>query len=327
MATLPLAPTQLRLHRLATIFVTASLIALATGCNHRRSSMRPVYPGPGLPASVGSSTVITEEPISSSPSTIIEKEESDQQILPANPPTTRDSNVRPSRGASPPAADAIDEPDFVPPKAKTGTERVPKANIKGPELIAPSASRATGLRASAKTRQVSLREKVRPFVNDADDLFQPPKADRSWKYVVVHHSANASGSYDQIDREHRKIQGWDGCGYHFVIGNGSDSPDGQIEVARRWSNQKHGLHCRNGKNPDVNEYGIGICIVGNLDEAPPTAKQITSARALVAYLSDRYEIPTDAVGTHADLAGTPTACPGKYFPEEQIFGSKHLAAK
>ena len=33
----------------------------------------------------------------------------------------------------------------------------------------------------------------RPFVAEPDDLFQPPKADRPWKYVVVHHSANATG--------------------------------------------------------------------------------------------------------------------------------------
>ena len=326
MATPRMVPNRLRPYRLAILCLSAVLIVPATGCNHRRSSMRPVYPGPGLPASVGSSAVITESPSNFPTPSSTEADPGDAQLLPANPQGDRDPFVRPSRSTSPPAADAIDEPDYkVPPSINL--DRVPKANIKGPELNGPSASRATGLRASNKTRQISLRDRVRPFVNDPDDLFQPPKADRSWKYVVVHHSANATGSYDQIDREHRKIQGWDGCGYHFVIGNGSDSPDGQIEVARRWANQKHGLHCRNGKNPEVNEYGIGICLIGNLDDAPPTPKQVAAAKALVAYLADRYEIPTDAVGTHAELAGSPTACPGKHFPEEQIFGSKHLASK
>ena len=111
-----------------------------------------------------------------------------------------------------------------------------------------------------------------------------------------------------------------------MIGNGSESPDGQIEVARRWSNQKHGLHCRDGKNPDLNEYGIGICLIGNLDNAPPTPRQVAAAKALVAYLADRYQVQADHSGTHAELAESPTACPGKLFPVEQVFGSKHLAA-
>ena len=146
---------------------------------------------------------------------------------------------------------------------------------------------------TAKSTRVSLRSTVTPFVAEPIDLFQPPKADRPWKYIVVHHSANETGGLDQIDRDHRKILGFEGCGYHFVIGNGTDSPDGQIEVAQRWTGQKNGVHCRNGKNPDVNEYGIGICLVGNFDETEPTPSQVAAAKALVAYLADRYQIATD----------------------------------
>jgi N-acetyl-anhydromuramyl-L-alanine amidase AmpD len=68
-------------------------------------------------------------------------------------------------------------------------------------------------------------------------------------------------------------------------------------------------------------------LIGDLDQKPPTPKQIAAARALVAYLADRYQLPSDNVGTHAELAESETACPGKYFPEEQIFGTKHLAAR
>ena len=175
--------------------------------------------------------------------------------------------------------------------------------------------------------KVSLKRTVAPFLTEPDDLFQPPKADRPWKYVVVHHSANASGGLDQIDRDHRKVLGFEGCGYHFVIGNGTDSPDGQIEVAPRWSNQKNGVHCRNGKNPDVNEYGIGICLIGNFDQSEPTPKQVAAARSLVAYLADRYQIPTDHLGAHDEFADGPTACPGNNFPAQAIFGTKHVAAR
>jgi N-acetyl-anhydromuramyl-L-alanine amidase AmpD len=164
-------------------------------------------------------------------------------------------------------------------------------------------------------------------VNDPDDLFAPPKADRPWKYIVLHHSASASGGYGSIDREHRKRLGWDGCGYHFVIGNGTDTPDGTIEVAQRWVNQKHGVHSRDGKTPDVNEYGIGICLVGDLDKSPPTPRQVAAAKALVAYLRDRYSIPADHTETHAHLASSPTACPGRMFPSDSILGTRGLTLR
>ncbi len=330
-----MASTRPRLLQMATVCLSAAVMFNTTGCSHRRSAMRPVY---GTPVPAESGTIVTDEPVDAGippalpkSGPVIDREidknlDKDPELAPIKP--QKDSSVKPSRNnTTPPAATDLNEPDL-----NVAPERKPKANIIAPPLESPNgsgpaASRGTGIRTSSRVRRTSMQDTVRPFVNDADDLFQPPKADRSWKYIVVHHSANATGSYDQIDREHRKIQGWDGCGYHFVIGNGSDSPDGQIEVARRWANQKHGLHCRNGKNPDVNEFGIGICLIGDLDKSPPTPKQIAAARALVAYLAERYDIPTDAVGTHAELAESPTACPGKHFPEEQIFGSKHLAKK
>ena len=107
---------------------------------------------------------------------------------------------------------------------------------------------------------------------------------------MLHHSASAAGNYDEIDREHRKLLGYDGCGYHFVIGNGTGSGDGQIEVAQRWISQKQGVHCRNARSHDVDEYGIGICLVGDLDQQPPTPRQVAATQALVAYLSRRYRI-------------------------------------
>jgi N-acetyl-anhydromuramyl-L-alanine amidase AmpD len=176
-------------------------------------------------------------------------------------------------------------------------------------------------------RQAALGEQVRPFVNDPDDLFAPPKADRPWKYIVLHHSASPAGGYDSIDRAHRERLGWQGCGYHFVVGNGTESPDGRIEVARRWTEQKLGVHCRDGKHPDVNEYGIGICLVGDLEKSPPTDRQVAAARALVAYLAARYNIAPDHTETHAHLAASPTSCPGRLFPAQAILGTSGLALR
>ena len=130
-----------------------------------------------------------------------------------------------------------------------------------------------------------------PFTNNPDDLFAPPKADRPWKYVVLHHSATSSGSYEEIDREHRKRLGWDGCGYHFVIGNGTHSADGRIEVGPRWTAQSTGAHTRlfgvtsSPEGNYYNEHGIGIVLVGNFDQNHPTPRQMDARVGLVSHLS------------------------------------------
>ncbi len=171
---------------------------------------------------------------------------------------------------------------------------------------------------SKRVRRTSLSERLKPFLDDssANELIYPNKADRPWQYIVLHHSAAPSGNYDQIDAEHRKILGFDGCGYHFVIGNGNGSGDGQIEVAQRWTNQKQGVHCRNARTHDVDEYGIGICLVGDLDKQPPTPRQIAAAKALIAHLSHALHDRQGRVQTHSHLAATKTVCPGKHFPNE-----------
>jgi hypothetical protein len=223
-----------------------------------------------------------------------------------------------------------DEPALSPatPGATMAPSRGAAETTETPPLVPPATSRRTDRRIQPSTSgRVTFKSQVQPYVNDPDDLFLPPKADRPWRYIVLHHSAHATGSYNQIDQEHRKNLGTLGCGYHFVIGNGTDSPDGQIEVARRWSDQRGGAHCRNAKLPDVNDYGIGICLIGDLDHSPPTPKQIEAAHALVSYLRDRYQIPEDRIGTHAAIAQVSTACPGRNFPIEAILGKSGLAMR
>ena len=54
---------------------------------------------------------------------------------------------------------------------------------------------------TSRVRRASLSERLRPFLDDssANELIYPNKADRPWRYIVLHHSAAASGNYDQID--------------------------------------------------------------------------------------------------------------------------------
>ncbi len=132
-----------------------------------------------------------------------------------------------------------------------------------------------------------------------------------WTTVVVHHSATPTGNARSFDRAHRD-KGWDELGYHFVIGNGTTSGDGVVEVGGRWHTQKHGAHC---KTPDnyFNDHGIGICLVGDFTKTKPTQRQMASLRRLTAFLCDQCHIPDSRVTTHG-LVTNKTQCPGRNFP-------------
>jgi hypothetical protein len=136
----------------------------------------------------------------------------------------------------------------------------------------------------------------------------PPVAPRPWRWIIVHHSATTTGGAAAFDKMHR-AKGWDELGYDFVIGNGTDTPDGLIEVGPRWTKQKIGAHA---KTPDnrYNEYGIGICLVGNFDVERPTPAQNRSLTRLIAYLMKTYQITPSNILGHRDTKSTD--CPGRY---------------
>ena len=136
----------------------------------------------------------------------------------------------------------------------------------------------------------------------------PPVRPRPWRWIIIHHSDTAVGDAAYIDKLH-KARGWDGLGYDFVVGNGTLTGDGQVEVGYRWTEQGIGAHAKTLDNR-FNEYGIGICLVGNMMEHPPTAKQMAAVERLSAYLMDTYHIAPDHILGHGQTK--PTDCPGRY---------------
>ena len=137
-----------------------------------------------------------------------------------------------------------------------------------------------------------------------------------WRYIVIHHSVTDSGDAQSLDVIHRH-RGFDrGLGYHFVIDNGTTTRvDGQIEAAPRWIKQMDGAHCNAG---GMNECGIGICLVGDFTDVPPSEKQMDSLVLLVNTLKKYYHIPLNHVIRHKDVPGKHTACPGDSFPWEEF---------
>ncbi|MDP0499543.1 MAG: LysM peptidoglycan-binding domain-containing protein [Verrucomicrobiota bacterium JB022] len=143
------------------------------------------------------------------------------------------------------------------------------------------------------------------------------KINRSrWRYIVAHHSAIEKGNAAIYGSAHKRRGMENGLAYHFVIGNGIDSGDGEIEVGPRWHQQIRGGHVRDSR---VNDVGIGICLVGNLENHPPTARQHRSFVLLVDYLRDHCVARDFEFTVHRWVDGPRhTLCPGKHFPYEEM---------
>lgn len=152
------------------------------------------------------------------------------------------------------------------------------------------------------------------YKNIPQSWLPPSRAERQWTAIVIHHSATKQGNAAIFDKWHKEGNYWEGVGYDFVIGNGTSSGDGEVEVTFRWREQRTGAHC---KTPDnwANEKAVGICLVGNFEQTAPTVRQLQSFVKLVRFLQERYGIPKDRIYGHNTTPGArETDCPGRRFP-------------
>lgn len=129
--------------------------------------------------------------------------------------------------------------------------------------------------------------------------------------IVIHHSGKDHHSIETIRHIHVNLNGWEEIGYHFVIGNGIDSIDGELYNTR--STEFLGAHVK-GYNLD----SIGICLIGNLDEHKPTKEQIKTLTNLIQKLIIQYNLKiTDVLG-HREFPLVTKTCPGKKFDMDEL---------
>ena len=181
------------------------------------------------------------------------------------------------------------------------------------KVVPPSRDQLVSTQTAPQLQAIPVAEQAKPV-----DDWQPLAPPRDWRYIVLHHSGTEGGSVESIDANHRRRtdesgQPWLGIGYHFVVGNGEEMTDGEIEPTFRWRQQLAGAHAGNS---EFNAAGIGVCVIGDCDAAPPSDRQVASLKRLVSDLSTRYRIPHSAIVPHSELKAT--NCPGRYFPLNEI---------
>ena len=156
-----------------------------------------------------------------------------------------------------------------------------------------------------------LSRSVREAIDDA------PVPRHQWRYIVVHNSGTRQGNAKAFDFYHRTVRKMpNGLAYHFVIGNGTSSGNGAVEIGSRWTRQINGGHVHSDY---LNSIALGICLVGDYNRDRPTKEQLEALDELIQYLRKRVG-KTDhkfaVVKPHRDINPPqwPTDCPGDLFP-------------
>ncbi len=149
------------------------------------------------------------------------------------------------------------------------------------------------------------------------EIDRAPVLRERWRFIIVHNSGTRQGNARIFDYYHRNVRRMtNGLAYHFVIGNGTSSGNGEIEVGNRWRRQINGGHVHSDY---LNNISLGICLVGDFNRDQPTRAQLDSCEELIRYLRARCgkvehnDIP---VRPHREMNPPrwPTDCPGDAFP-------------
>lgn len=130
-------------------------------------------------------------------------------------------------------------------------------------------------------------------------------------FIILHHSAGKTGTVESIHKYHRDTRGWAGIGYNFVI-----YKDGTVHEGRGLNYT--GAHCSG-----YNSRSVGICCIGDFTSEYMTKAQYYALAELIKYLKGIF--PGAVVKGHREFANT--ACPGKYFPLEEMKDYESILAE
>ncbi len=164
------------------------------------------------------------------------------------------------------------------------------------------------------SRPVSYRYLTSSII---EAIRRAPVKRHRWQFIVVHNSGTRQGNARVFDYYHRHVRRMqNGLAYHFVIGNGTSTGNGQVEVGDRWRRQINGGHVHSDY---LNNISLGICLVGDFNRDQPTRAQLDACEELIRYLRERCgktERGAIPVKPHREMNPPrwPTDCPGDDFP-------------
>ncbi|HEU0207547.1 MAG TPA: N-acetylmuramoyl-L-alanine amidase [Candidatus Udaeobacter sp.] len=229
---------------------------------------------------------------------------------------TSENAASPPRAVAAPTPAIAPQPRSVPAVSPGGQGQVviEKSGIEEDQGIEPAPSPPPRRGFWPWSRPVNYRYLTSSVI---EAIRRAPVKRRRWQFIVVHNSGTRQGNARVFDYYHRHVRRMqNGLAYHFVIGNGTSTGNGQIEVGDRWRRQINGGHVHSDY---LNNISLGICLVGDFNRDQPTRAQLDACEELIRYLRQRCggtgrgAIP---VKPHREINPPrwPTDCPGDDFP-------------
>ena len=144
---------------------------------------------------------------------------------------------------------------------------------------------------------------------------QVPIHPKRWQAIVIHHSGQPFGNQETIGHQHQ-AEGKGGLTYHFVLGNGDQAEDGEIQMGYRWNLQINGYHGESENAKWLDRNAIDICLVGDGNMTAPTELQMRQLVKLVTALQKELNIPAESVFLNSAI--TSSSSPGRFFPSSEF---------
>lgn len=251
--------------------------------------------------------------------------------IPYTPPPIQKATPRPKVAPTPvprpvPAPPPKRTPPPTPPPAKTAPPDPPAPEPKAPIVVRESGVGTAdededepppkpGFWSRVFGRDNTKYKYLTPAVRRAIDRADVTRG--RWRYIVVHNSGTRQGSAKAFEHYHRYVRKMpNGMAYHFVIGNGTSTRHGEIEIGNRWHRQLQGGHVHSDY---LNNIALGICFVGDFNRDQPSETQLDAAEEIIGYLRKkvgRVGGQKSVVRPHRDINPPrwPTDCPGDDFP-------------
>lgn len=124
--------------------------------------------------------------------------------------------------------------------------------------------------------------------------------------IIIHHSQRDLDSLERIRDLHVNKYNWEDVGYHWLI-------DKQGEILKGRDEKFQGAHVFGH-----NKHSIAICLIGNLDQNPPTKEQIQTLIKILKKKMHEHQIQIENVLRHRDFSNVNKTCPGKFFDMKKV---------
>ncbi len=146
----------------------------------------------------------------------------------------------------------------------------------------------------------------------------PPVLSSARTFVIHHQAGSANPPYDATVRAiwnyHTNSNGWGDIGYNWLI-----APDGTVYQGRAWVGDQL-EEVRGAHMCSCNSNKIGICLMGDLTSAQPTAAAYASLVKLIGAKACQFDIAPDSTDV------TPVRAPQMFCIDSlmpNIIGHKH----